>query len=96
MMKNTTTTKVINGWDMSLFNYQAGYLSYGRYFSVEEKFVARFKYAAQRSRKAGFIKFLVNNFTPEEYFSRTAYRADGSLGETPLGVLESKGYRIGR
>lgn len=96
MMKNTKTNETVNGWNMRLFNYQAGYLTYGQYFTADEKFVARFKYSAQRNRKAGFIKFLVNNFTPEEYFSRTANRADGKLGETPLGVLESKGYQIGR
>ena len=83
MMNNATT---INGWNTSLFNYQSGYLTYGQYFSSDEKFVARFKYAAQRGRKAGFLKFLTANFTPEEYFTRL------NSGEAPLPILQSKGY----
>jgi len=71
---------------MGLFNYQAGYLSYGQYFTTDEKFVARFKYSAQRKRKAGFLKFLTANFTPEEYFGLLA------AGETPVGALNRKGY----
>ena len=82
-MKNMMT----NGWNMSLFNYQAGFLTYGQYFSTSEKFVARFKYAAQRKRKSAFLRFLVANFTPEEYFTLT-----GPGGMTPGAALQSKGY----
>jgi hypothetical protein len=48
----------------------------------EKKFVARFK----RGGKAAFIKFLKANFTPDEYFARR------DKGETPLGILNAKGY----
>ena len=52
-------------------------------YRFEEKFVARFK----RGGKASFIKFLKANFTPDEYFARREIK-----GETPLGILNSKGY----
>jgi hypothetical protein len=48
------------------------------------KFVARFKYV--RGSKASFLTFLAKNFTVEEYFARL----DG--GESPLPILQSKGY----
>ena len=50
----------------------------------KSKFVARFKYA--KGGKASFISFLIKNFSVEEYFSRLDNR------ETPLRILESKGY----
>ena len=49
----------------------------------EKKFVARFK----RGGKAAFIKFLIANITPDEYFARREIN-----GETPLGILKAKGY----
>ena len=52
------------------------------HFRNERKFVARFK----RGGKASFIKFLKANFTPDEYFARIF------KGETPLGILNAKGY----
>ena len=85
MMKNNTN-EVINGWNMSLFNYHRGFLSYGQFFTTEEKFVARFKYAGVSRDRPGFQKFLVQNFTPTEYFARH------DAGETPLDILQSKGY----
>lgn len=48
------------------------------------KFVARFKYA--KGGKASFLTFLTKNFTVEEYFSRL------DKGESPLPILQSKGY----
>lgn len=48
------------------------------------KFVARFKYV--RGSRASFLTFLAKNFTVEEYFARL----DG--GESPLPILQSKGY----
>lgn len=84
MMKNTTQNEMINGWNMSLFNYDAGgYLTYGQRFTPSEKFVARFKYT-KRDRR-GFQKFLVNNFTPTEYFRRR-------MTEAPVVILKSAGY----
>jgi hypothetical protein len=48
------------------------------------KFVARFKYV--RGSKASFLTFLSKNFTVEEYFGRL------DKGESPLPILQSKGY----
>ena len=48
------------------------------------KFVARFKYV--RGSRASFLTFLAKNFSVEEYFARL----DG--GESPLPILQSKGY----
>ena len=62
------------------FNYHGGYLTYGE----KRDFIARFKY--QKSDKVGFQSFLIKNFEVEEYLGRLA------AGETPVGVLESKGY----
>ena len=45
-------------------------------------FVARFKYGGG----ADFKRFLIKNFTVEEYFGRLAD------GELPLPILESKGF----
>jgi hypothetical protein len=56
----------------------------GEYAMYEGKFVARFK----RGGRGSFLTFLVKNFTVEEYFARL----DG--GESPLTILESKGYLL--
>lgn len=52
------------------------------YVTYEGKFVARFK----RGGRASFIKFLVANFSQEEYFTRL------NAGELPLPILQSAGY----
>jgi hypothetical protein len=59
----------------------------GESISYQGKFVARFKH--QRGDKAGFISFLIKNFSVEEYFT---------LLETlpPLKVLETKGFLLPR
>jgi hypothetical protein len=59
---------------------------YVNYFTPEgtSKFVARFKYV--RGSKASFLTFLTKNFTVEEYFGRL------EKGESPLAILQSKGY----
>jgi hypothetical protein len=59
------------------FNYSGGYLTY------QGKFIARFKYIKDHNQ---FKNFLIRNFTQTEYFERLAN------GESPLGVLGSKGY----
>jgi hypothetical protein len=59
------------------FNYDGMYLTYG----PDRKFVARFK----RGGQADFKRFLVQNFTVDEYFAQLADSA-------PLTVLMSKGY----
>lgn len=50
------------------------------------RFVARFKW--QKSAVGSFIKFLREHFTVEEYFSRL------DAGETPIEIVESKGYLV--
>jgi|TARA_B110001454_G_scaffold143130_1_gene132888 hypothetical protein len=59
------------------FDYFGGYLTY------EGKFVARFKYVTYQG---AFKNCLIKNFTPEEYFTRY------ENGESPLAILESKGF----
>lgn len=56
----------------------------GEYAMYDGKFVARFK----RSGRGSFLTFLVKNFTVEEYFGRL------DAGESPLTILESKGYLL--
>lgn len=48
------------------------------------EFVARFKY--NRHDKTSFKKFLISNFTVEEYFSLLA------KGHSPLDIVERKGW----
>lgn len=59
------------------FNFDGMYLTYGQ----DRKFVARFK----RGGMADFKRFLVNNFSVDEYFGKLANMA-------PLEVLMTKGY----
>ena len=54
------------------------------YTMYDGKFVARFK----RGNRQSFLAFLVKNFTVEEYFARL------DAEETPLKILESKGYLL--
>lgn len=70
-------------FDKTQFSYNGGYLMYGQY-PERPKFIARFKYSSRD--KAGFMSFLIKNFTVEEYLGRL------EAGETPVGILESKGY----
>lgn len=64
----------------SKFEDRGEYVFY--HYRGERFFVARFK----RGGKAAFIKFLKANITPDEYFARIF------KGETPLGILNAKGY----
>lgn len=81
---NSNNSSNSTNWDATLLNYGGGYLTYGVRYSRKEKFVARFKHCPRD--RAGFQSFLVKNFTPDEYFARL------DAGETPAGILESKGY----
>jgi hypothetical protein len=65
-------------FDKEAFTARQGYVFY------DGKFVARFKYKAGAAMN--FVAFLVKNFEVEEYFARL------EAGETPLAVVESKGY----
>lgn len=53
----------------------------GMYLTYQGEFVARFK----RGGMASFRNFLVKNFSVNEYFN-------AMLEESPLTILESKGY----
>jgi hypothetical protein len=67
-------------FEKNKFRQAAAYVYYG------DKFVARFKY--QKSAVGSFIKFLREHFTVEEYFDRI------EAGESPLKIVESKGYLL--
>lgn len=67
-------------FEKAAFNYHGGYLTYG----ADRRFVARFKHVA--SNKPSFMSFLIKNFDADEYFARLL------AGESPVGILESKGY----
>ena len=64
------------------FQFSNGYLHY------DGQFIARFKYQPQRRGWKPFKKFLMENFTVDEYFSRF------EAGEAPLKILESKGFLL--
>ena len=61
-------------------NDSNGWLSYG----PERKFVANF--AKRGGGKATFVKFLIKNFTVEEYFEML------DANKSPIGIVETKGY----
>ena len=78
MIKNTSFNK-------ENFHFDGMYLVYGPYmYSKESRFVARFKYS--RRDKASFIKFLIANFTVEEYFSALEKQ------HAPTEILKAKGW----
>ena len=57
------------------------------YIFYGAKFVARLKYGAKTSAPS-FKRFLIDNFTVEEYFERI------TNNEMPLDILKSKGYLL--
>jgi hypothetical protein len=57
------------------------------YVSHNGEFVARFKYHAPKASARHFVKFLVANFTPTEYFM-----AKDIDHVAPLTILQRKGY----
>ena len=50
------------------------------------KFIARFKHT--QKIRGRFITFLIKNFTVEDYLNRL------DQGETPMAILESKGFVV--
>jgi len=60
------------------------YTASGSRWDTSNKFIARFKHS--RDGLGSFMAFLRKNFTVEEYFARL------DAGETPLGIVQSKGY----
>jgi len=66
------------------FHFDGMYLNYGTgSYTKDARFVARFKYS--KRDKASFVKFLIANFTVEEYFNALK-------DEAPLNVLKAKGW----
>jgi hypothetical protein len=65
-------------FDRSKLNFDGLHLMY------DDRCVAKFKY--QRRSIPSFKSFLARNFSVEEYFTRL------EAGESPLSVLQSKGY----
>ena len=67
------------------FHFDGLYLVYGLgQYTKDRRIVARFKYS--KRDKASFIKFLIANFTVEEYFDAMANDM------SPGAILESKGW----
>lgn len=56
------------------------------YVHHDKNFVARFKYANPTASANHFVKFLVKNFTVNEYFK------DLDNGIAPLTILKCKGF----
>jgi 2-phosphoglycerate kinase len=72
-------------FNKSLFHFDGMYLVYGPgQYAKESRFIARFKYT--KRDKSSFIKFLIANFTVEEYLSRM------DAFQTPYSVLSAKGW----
>lgn len=69
----------MTAFNKDLFDKSGEYVTYG----PDRKFVARFKHV--RGNKASFLKFLIKNFSTEEYF-------DALKTESPIPILETKGY----
>ncbi len=77
-------------FDLSKFD-----MGYGRerYVTYEGKFIGRFKHANATACAKHFVKFLVANFTVEEFFAgleQKHERVNRTLA--PAEVLETKGF----
>lgn len=78
-------TKGHTRFNKDLFHFDGMYLVYGSgQYTKDARFIARFKYT--KRDKASFIKFLIANFTVEEYL------AGMDALKTPYEVLRSKGW----
>ena len=55
----------------------------------KELFIARFKYSNSPIKMGAFKRFLVKNFTVEEYVEM---RSGNDIDSSPLKVLERKGF----
>lgn len=56
------------------------------YVNYEGRFIARFKYKAPKANANKFIKFLIENFSVNEYFSEV------DKGIPPMKILNAKGF----
>ena len=67
------------------FHFDGEYLVYGpAMYSKDSRFVARFK--RNKRDRSSFTKFLMQNFTVEDYFSAR------EAGDTPVGILRTRGW----
>ena len=68
----------------NLFHFDGMYLNYGSgQYTKDARFVARFKY--NKRDRSSFVKFLIANFTVDEYFSALKIYA-------PSRILTAKGW----
>jgi hypothetical protein len=72
----------MTAFKLSSFTHGSMYLHY--IHNGERRFVARFKYV--RGGQSDWIKFMIANFTVEEYFAAM------DAGVAPLKIMEAKGY----
>jgi hypothetical protein len=84
---------------MTKFDPRKFDMGYGseRYVKYDGEFIARFKYGRPTACARHFVKFLVANFTVEEYFEALTKPLiiDGKVigrSMAPMEVLETKGY----
>ena len=75
--------KILRDFEKQHFTYNEGFLHYRH--GVELHLIGRFKYVGKASAMK-FANFLRKNFSIEEYTTRM------DAGESPLKILESKGY----
>lgn len=75
----------MTAFDKTRFKMDGDYLMYLGHESGDWHFIARFKYAKRDS--AGFISFLIKNFTQEEYAVKHVVER-----MAPVAILETKGY----
>jgi hypothetical protein len=73
-----------NSFDKRFFSMSADCLYYKD--GSNYRFIARFKYSAQKKRRPSFTKFLTKNFSTEEYFDAI------DSGVAPYEILDRKGW----
>jgi len=92
MNKKVTQIANSNGWDLDLLESHGGYTTYypKGMFTNPREFICRFKYTIKD--RPGFLRFLVCNFTPEEYLNLLKQKDEHGMFLSPAGILRSKGY----
>ena len=78
--------KMKNGWNLMVSGSSVVYVT-NVDADFKSNFVARFKYLKPKSSANKFVKFLMDNFSPAEYF------AEYAKGKTPLVILMEKGFK---
>ena len=92
MSKKVTQIANANGWDLNLLESHGGYTTYypNGIFTSPREFICRFKYTTKD--RPGFLRFLVCNFTPEDYLHLLTQKDEHGMFLSPAGILRSKGY----